>query len=139
MTLSAFGDKTRPPQEDEVVEVLGRSQAAWRCLREDLAKAYPPLVEEWIYPSRKWGWTLRLKRKKRAIVYLTPHERYFVAGTALGERAVAAALTSDLPDEVRGFIENAQRFAEGRAFRVEVRTKKDAEVVEQVLPYKMST
>lgn len=139
MSLSAFEDKTQPPEEEEVAEVLGRSQAAWRCLREELAKAYPPLVEEWIYPSKKWGWTLRLKRKRRAIVYLTPHDRYFVAGTALGERAVAAALTDDLPDEVRERIENAERFAEGRAFRVEVRTKKDAVVVEQVLPYKMST
>ncbi len=86
---------------------------------------------------RKWGWSLRLKQKKRAIVYLTPCAKYFLAGFALGEKAVQAAQESALPDSVLEVIENAPKYPEGRGVRLEVRTKKDCEAVKLLAGIKM--
>ena len=138
MALSAFDDRSREPQAEELGEVLGRAGARWRELVEHLAAEYEPLDADWTFAGANWGWSLRLKRKKRAILYLTPRERHFLAGFALGEKAVAAAHGSGLPDPVLEIIDGARKYAEGRAVRLEVRTKKDVEVVRKLAAVKMA-
>lgn len=51
-------------------------------------------AHDWGFSGKKWGWGLRLKQKKRAVVYLTPTNGHFWAGFALGQKAVDAAFDS---------------------------------------------
>ena len=138
MALSAFDDKSREPLPEELDEVLGRAGARWRELVEHLAAEYEPLGADWTFAGANWGWSLRLERKKRAILYLTPRRRHFLAGFALGEKAVAAARESGLPDPVLEIIDGARKYAEGRAVRLEVRTRKDLEAVKRLAAVKMA-
>jgi hypothetical protein len=138
MALSAFDNKTRAPNWEELQRVLGRSSTAWQTLTEWLAERFQPLGEEWVFASKKWGWSLRLKQKKRAILYLTPCEKHFLVGLVLGEKAVAAALKMKLPAGLPRQIKTAERFAEGRAIRLEIRYKKDLEGVRLLADAKMS-
>jgi hypothetical protein len=138
MTLIVFEDKSKPPQDKEVMEVLRRKSAHWVKLRALLHSQYEPLTETWKFYSRKWGWTLQLKRKKRAVLYLTPHKGYFAAGFVLGEKAVKSARDSDLPDSILNAINSARKYAEGRGIRIEVKTKKDVDVVEKLAAIKMA-
>lgn len=137
MVLSAFEQAAGIPGDDALREVLGRSGTRWFELKEHLAERCAPLTEEWI-SSKNAGWSLRLKRKKRAIVYMTPCKRHFLAGFALGEKAVRAAHEAGLPDWVLEIIDAAPRYAEGRGVGIEVRTKKDLRGVEQVVAIKMA-
>jgi hypothetical protein len=139
MATSAFDEKSSPPQADQLHTVLGRAARHWEALVERLASAYPPLTETWKYGGQKWGWALRLQRKKRTVVWLTPCRGHFIAGFALGEKAVQAAHESGLPAAVLTLIDGAKKYAEGRAVRLEVRTQKDARIVEQVAAAKMAT
>ena len=51
-------------------------------------------------PTRhKSGWSLRLKVKKRNIVYLAPCNGCFRVAFIFGDRAVAAARQSDLSEK----------------------------------------
>ena len=138
MALSAFDNKSRKPKAAELAEMLGRSSALWVKLTDHLADEYRPLTEKWMYSGAKWGWSLQLKRKKRTILYMTPCKRLFLAGFALGEKAVKAAHQSDLPDSVLDVIDSATKYVEGRGVRIEVRTRSDLETVKQLAAIKMA-
>lgn len=139
MAASAFGDKASPPRADQLHATLGRAARHWEAVVDRLGSAYPPLTETWKYGGQKWGWALRLQQPKRTVVWLTPCRGYFVAGLALGEKAVRAAHKSGLPAAVLTLIDGAKKYAEGRAVRLEVRTQKDVRIVEQVAAAKMTT
>jgi len=138
MAMSAFGDKAEPPTEERLAEVVGPGIDLWRLLVERVSEAHAPITGHWGFPGKKYGWSLALKRKKRGVVYLLPVEGGFRASTALGEKAVAAALASDLPAETVRAIEEADRFAEGRAFRAEIESEADIDAVMAVLGFKMA-
>ncbi|MHC4973883.1 MAG: DUF3788 domain-containing protein [Planctomycetota bacterium] len=139
MALSAFDDKVAPPRKAELAKMLGRTSAHWDALRTRMGDEFEPLAEDWNFAGRKWGWSLRLKHKKRAIVYMTPCRRYFLAGFALGEKAVRAARESGVPATMLAAIDEAPRYAEGRGVRLEVRNKKDLEGVVKIALAKMGT
>jgi hypothetical protein len=138
VALSAFADKSQVPQAAELQEVLGRSYSRWRELIEHLEEKYAPLTVSWGFAGAKWGWSLRLKQKKRTVLYMTPRERHFTAGFAIGEKAVEAAYATPLDNSLLALIEAAPKYPEGRGVRLEVRTKKDVESVKQLAAVKMA-
>jgi hypothetical protein len=139
MTLCVlFGDKAKPPAESELTKALGRAGALWDELKRRIAAAHSPIDEQWVFSGKNCGWSLRLKQKKRAVVYFTPKEGWFRAAFALGEKAVAAAHKGDLPASVLTIIDQAPRFAEGRGVRIEVRSLQDVAVVEKLAAIKMA-
>ena len=103
-----------------------------------LARKHGVTEEEWKAYSKNSGWTLRLKRKGRTIVYLSPYRGSFLAAFALGDRAVAAARESDLPEWVMKIITEAKRYAEGTAMRIEVKQAKDMAAVEALAVIKLA-
>lgn len=135
MALSAFDDKTRPPLEDELAATLGNTFPLWKELQERIAARFPPLSIDWGFST---GWGLRLKQKKRTVLYMTPCAGYFLASFALGEKAVQAAHRSELPVAVLGVIDSARKYAEGRGVRLEVRCAGDIRDVETLAGVKMA-
>ncbi len=138
MALSAFDDKSRPPQAKDLAGVLGRAMGAWEALHEHLAVEYAPMTEQWSFSGVKYGWSLRLIQKKRTILYMTPQEKRFQVGFALGEKAVSAVRGTGLSRVVLDVVDNATKYAEGRAVRLEVRYKKDLPDIEKLAAAKMA-
>jgi hypothetical protein len=138
MALSAFDDKSRKPRAAELKSVLGRSDVHWGGLVAHLAAEYAPLDKDWTFAGAKWGWSLRLKQKKRTVLYMTPCNGHFLVGFALGEKAVKAAHAIPLSESTLAIIDNSQKYAEGRAVRVEVKTKKDLVVAKDLAAVKMA-
>ena len=138
MALSAFDDKAHEPQSIELDDVLGNAAELWTQLISRVRLEFDPLAEDWGFSGKKWGWALRLKNKKRAVLYMTPSSGFFLVGFALGEKAVAAAHRSALPQSVLDCIDNSQRYAEGRAVRLEVRSDHDVDNVLEIARIKMA-
>lgn len=138
MALSAFADKSHEPRATDLMRTLGRSGGRWNELIAHLETDFAPLEQAWNFAGAKWGWSLRLKQKKRTILYLTPREKFFMAGFALGEKAVTAAHDAGLPAEILTLIDEARKYAEGRAVRLEVRTKADLDNTRKVAAIKMA-
>jgi len=126
VALSFFDDKSRRPSEAELAAALGRSHALWTAIKTKMTAQCGPLAEEWKYSGKPYGWGFRLVYRKRTILHLVPGERHFLAGFCLGAKAVAAARQAGLSPAVLAAIEAAPQYAEGRGFRMEVRTKADA-------------
>jgi len=68
---------------------------------------------------------------------MTPCNKYFLVGFALGEKAVKAAHALPLSDSTLAAIDGATKFAEGRGVRIEVKTKKDLAAVKDLAAIKM--
>jgi len=139
MALSAFDDKSKEPLREELTETLSQAALLWDQLISNVRSRFDPLAEEWGFSGKKWGWALCLKHKKRAVLYLTPSDGFFYAGLALGQKAVDAAHSSNLPPSVLDIIDNSQKFAEGRGVRLEVRSDVDVRSVTQLAEIKMAT
>lgn len=138
MALSAFDDKTREPGSDEVEAVLGSAAELWKELISELGTQFDPLALDWVFSGKKWGWSLRLKQKKRAVVYLTPADGFFLAGFALGQKAVDSAFDSGLHRKVLDTINSAPKYAEGRGVRLEVHSQEDVDSVLLLAKIKMA-
>ena len=132
-----FVDFPHPPEPEDIRQVLGRSASAWDELRTRISDHFGQVTEHWAVPAKKYGWSLRLKLKKRTILHLGPRSKHFVAVIILGDKAVAALRESELPPEVISMAENATRYTEGRVIRFEIRSKKETEVVEALAKIKM--
>jgi hypothetical protein len=137
MALSAFDDKSKQPQDDDLKATLGASYVHWVELKKRISSQYAA-SPEWGFASKSTGWGLRLKSEKRAVLYMTPCKGYFLASFALGEKAVKAAHESDLPTGVLAVIDGAKKYAEGRAVRLEVRSAEDVRNIEKLAVIKMA-
>jgi hypothetical protein len=138
MALSAFDDKAKPPGAGALETMLGRTGAHWNDLVAHAAAAHAPLEEAWNFAGANWGWSLRLKQKKRTILYMTPCRKHFLVGFALGEKAVEAARGAGLPAWLLETIDAAKKYAEGRGVRIEVRNKQHLEAVKKLAAIKMA-
>jgi Protein of unknown function (DUF3788) len=137
MIVNAFIDKPETPADEEVTAALGRTKRLWdQVVREPAVCGVT--TQEWNSYSPKAGWALRLKRKERAIVYRLPCRGSFMASFALRDKAVQAARLSGLPPEVLRIVDEARRYAEGTAVRIEVRSAADVIVVKKLVAAKLA-
>jgi hypothetical protein len=138
MALSAFDDKAASPGDGALAEVLGPTSRLWERLKHDLEEAHGPLTGEWTFSGKAYGWSFRLKQKKRTLVYMTPCQAHFLASFALGEKACRAAHAAGLPASVLALIDGAPKYAEGRGLRIPVQTTRDLERVKAVATIKVA-
>jgi hypothetical protein len=137
MALSAFDDKSKQPQEEDLSITLGSAYPQWKALIMHVSSTYAA-SPEWGFSGKSYGWGLRLKTEKRVVLYMTPCKGYFLASFALGEKAVKAAHESDLSADVLAVIDSAKKYAEGRAVRLEVRSAEDVRDIEKLAAIKMA-
>jgi hypothetical protein len=138
MALSAFNNKLRKPGADDLKKMLGRTSAHWDNLTTHISAEYAPLDATWNFAGANWGWSLRLKQKKRTVLYMTPCKGHFLVGFVLGEKAVKSAHEGNLPDSVLEIIDETKKYAEGRAVRIEIKNKKDLEIAKELAAIKMA-
>ena len=138
MGSNAFIGKPDKPTEDELAAALGPAKVVWDRLVGELTGECGLSADEWGSSSPKAGWSLRLKRGERRIVYLSPWRGRFVAAFALGDRAVQAARAARLPLRVKQIIDEAKRYAEGTGIRIEVSSPKDVPAVRKLVEIKLA-
>jgi len=131
-----FDDKTRRPDEAALAAALGPLKKLWDDLVGHLVETYPPASEDWTFYK---SWSLRLKHKKRTILYLLPRDRMFLVAFVFGGPATETARQSRLPKAVLKAIDEAPVYPEGRGFRLEVRTDRDLETMKRLAAIKMAS
>ena len=135
---NAFIGKAKKPTDDELTAALGPARVLWDQLVGGMAQEHGVDVQEWNSYSPKAGWSLRLKHKDRNIVYLSPSKGCFKASFALGDKAVKAARQGGLPKRVIKIIDDAKRYAEGTAVRLDVKGPKDISIVKKLAAIKLA-
>ena len=135
MSLSIFDDKAVIPNDDMVAMAVAPGKAFWDELQAHAA-SYGKPVCEWKFYSKAAGWSFLLKCGKRTLVYFIPQEGYFKVNFVLGERAVEAARTANLPPEILALIEEAKVYVEGRSFMFDIKTEADCGTAQQLIGIK---
>jgi Protein of unknown function (DUF3788) len=130
-----FDDKAKVPDEKALAKGLGPLKTLWDEFVRHISVDFAPVTKAWgFYKS----WSLRLIQKKRTIVYLLPRDGHFLCAFVFGGKATEAARQAKLPKAVMKEIEDAPVYAEGRGFRLEVRTPADVGTMKILAAIKMA-
>lgn len=138
MALSSLEDNTHQPSPDDLATALGRTARLWGRLVDEVVSRHAPIEQVWNFGGPKYGWSLRIRRKGRNVLYLIPQKRQFLVGIVLGDRAVKAARQSDLAAEVLAMIDAAPVYAEGCGIRVPVTTRAHVEAMLKLTAIKLA-
>src|ERR1017187_2008853 len=138
MSPNAFINKPKQPTNAELAAALGPAKATWDQLLTDLAQEFGANVQEWNSYSIKAGWSLRVKRKERTIVWLAPCPGSFRVAFILGDKAVLAAQKAKLPEHTLKIINEAKKYAEGTGVRLEVKSPRDLGALKKLAAIKLA-
>jgi hypothetical protein len=138
VALSAFADESHCPTPAEVRKVLGAAARQWAALIAHVRTLCTPVAEEWKFAGAKYGWSLRLKRKDRVLLYLTPQAGVMLVGVAIGEKALnAEQAVGKLSDRTLAVLDAAPKYAEGLGVRLAVATGDDLRVARELARIKI--
>ncbi|HZL78027.1 MAG TPA: DUF3788 domain-containing protein [Candidatus Limnocylindrales bacterium] len=138
MSPNAFINKPKQPTNAELAAALGPAKATWDQLLTDLAQEFDVNVHEWNSYSLKAGWSLRVKRKARTIVWLAPCPGAFRVALILSDKAVLAAQEAKLPKRILKIINEAPKYPEGTGVRLEVKSSKDIATLKKLAAIKLA-
>ena len=124
------------PTKTELAAAIGGTDVLWDGIVDAIGKKFQPLAPEWKPSKLTFGWLHLLKHKKRVLLYLFPDGGRLMVSIVLGERAVALALNSDLPEAIKKLIVEARPYVEGRGIRFPVQSAADIATVSTLVDIK---
>ena len=134
---NAFIGRTEKPTDDDLSKALGSvAKSSWDALVADMAEQHGA-TPEWKYYSTKAGWGLRLLKKKRRILSLSPFEGCFEVLFVLGGKALTAARESGLSGAGRRALEEAKTYPEGTGVRLLVKGPRDLPTIKKLAVLKI--
>jgi hypothetical protein len=135
---NAFIGKSERPSEPDLAKALGPVKPVWDGLLADLEAELGVSLQEWTSYSLKAGWSLRLKRGKRTIVWMAPCEGCFRVAFILGEKAVLAARQCGLSAAALRALDEAEKYPEGTGVRLLIKGPKDVPTVKKLAVVKLA-
>jgi hypothetical protein len=138
MPVNAFINKPTPPTDADVAAALGPATSAWDQFLTDLDQEFGVNVHEWKCHSPKWGWSLRVKRKSRTIVWLSPCKSSFNVIFILGDKAVRAARQGTLPKRIVAVLDAAPKYPEGTGVRLQVKSARAVGALKKLAAIKLA-
>ena len=123
MDKNIFTDKKSMPNDNILVAALGATYPLWILIREYAHLKYPKAIDEWNFPGEKYGWSFRVKDRKRAILYFLPREKFFKVSFVFGQKATDKIMESSISDGIKKDLEAARVYAEGRGIWIEVKSE----------------
>lgn len=137
MTLSIFNDKSIVPFESSVIRELDNTYKLWEDIIKFVYERFPKAAEEWKYPGKNYGWSFRLKDKKRIIIYMTPQKGYFITALVFGDNAYREILKSEVSEDIKENLRKAKVYIEGRGIRIEVYDIKPVNDIKRLIEIKL--
>ena len=134
---NAFLGKTTPPSNSDLEKALGPSKPLWDRLVAELASEHDVTTREWKSYGAKSGWSLRLMRGKRTIVWLAPSAGGFEAAFIFGDKALTAIRQSAVSARLRRILDGAPKYPEGTGLRFTVDAVKDIVLVKKLAAIKL--
>ncbi len=120
---SIFTNKSETPTEVQLQDALGQTYVYWQTFAKHTKKLYPEALNEWSFSSEKFGWSLRIKDKKRVIIYLLPRDKFFKVAFVFGQKATDVIMESNLSESIKKELQATKVYAEGRGIRMEIKDK----------------
>lgn len=136
--ISIFTDKAIVPKNEDLVANLGTTYSIWMQIREYVYQQYPNGVEDWNFPGKKYGWSFRIKDKKRAILYFLPRNNYFMVAFVFGQKALDQILETNISETIKNDLLTAKKYAEGRGVRIDVKDETSIPDIQKLIEIKLA-
>ncbi|HQP03180.1 MAG: DUF3788 domain-containing protein [Bacteroidales bacterium] len=130
MDCSVFTDKIIIPSDTMLRNALKATYPLWRNIEDYIMTKQTGLQTEWAFPGAKYGWSYRIRDKKRVIVYLLPRDSFFMAAFNIGAKAFEAIMGTDVSATIKTELSEAKVYAEGRGIRIPVH---DSAIINDIL------
>jgi len=118
--ISIFADKAIIPTDSDLIDILGSTYDLWQQINNLVFSKYPNGKAEWNFPGKKYGWSYRIKDKRRAIIYLLPRDKYFKVALIFGEKATQEIMGSEVSEAIKNELINSKKYAEGRSISIDI-------------------
>ena len=138
LTPNAFIGRTIAPADEDLTAALGSTRSLWDEALATLAGRFGLAEWEWTSYSPKAGWSVRIKKGKRNILYMTPCRNCFRVAFVLGGKALQAAQQSNTPARVRKMIAAGMQYPEGLGIRWDIKSSKDLAPIESLTALKLA-
>ncbi len=119
--ISVFTDKNHTPSADDLANALGDTMQFWRAIEVFLLQKNPSATSEWHFSGPKFGWSFRIKDRKRVLIYLLPRSHFFKIACIFGATAMDQIVASDISEDIKTELKLAKKYAEGSGIRIDVR------------------
>jgi hypothetical protein len=136
--ISIFTNKLIVPKNEDLVVNLGSTYSLWRQIREFVYQKYPNGVEDWNFPGKNYGWSFRIKDKKRAIIYFLPRNNYFKVAFVFGQKALDLILETNISESIKTDLLNAKKYAEGRGVSIDVKNETNIPDIQKLIEIKLA-
>lgn len=133
---SIFADKNKLPNDNDLKKSLGDTYQLWKLIKEYVILKYTKGFEEWSYSN--YGWSLRIKDKKRAIIYLLPRDKFFKVAFVFGQKATDTIMKSKISNSIKAELDSAKVYAEGRGIRIDIKDKIIISDIKELIDIKLS-
>jgi hypothetical protein len=138
MDASIFLDKAKKPSPEDLSAALGKSYSYWKSIYDMVYLKYPSATSEWNFPGQKYGWSFRIKDKKRAIIYLLPRNKKLLVAFVFGQKAFEKIIDSNISKEIKLGLQSAKVYAEGRGIRIEVKNQTSLKDISNLIDIKLA-
>ena len=138
MDTSIFMDKKNLPTDHDLEGALAGTHDVWKSIEVYVHLKYTGAKDEWGYSGDKYGWSFRIKDKKRAIVYLLPRDRYFKAAFIFGQKATDRIMSSPVSEAIKEKLAAARVYAEGRGIRIDIRNEGLVPDIKELIDIKLA-
>jgi hypothetical protein len=138
LTPNAFIGRTAPPTDEDLNAALGSTRPLWDQALATLSNRFALGEWEWMSYSPKAGWSVRVRKGKRNILYMTPCRNTFRLSFILGGKAVQAANEGKTPARVLKLIQSGTKYPEGLGIRWEVKSAQDLAPIETLTALKLA-
>jgi hypothetical protein len=133
---SIFTDKNKLPNDNDLKESLGDTYQLWQLIKDYIISKYPKGFEEW--SCSKYGWSFRIKDKKRAIIYMLPRDKFFKVALVYGQKATDMIMKSQIANSIKTELDSAKIYAEGRGIRIDIKDKMIISDIKELIDIKLT-
>lgn len=138
METSFFTDLSKIPDNNELKFAIGDLFQLWMEIRDFTFGKYPLAIEEWFVSVKKFGWSYRIKDKKRAIIYLSPKTSLFIVSMVFGQKATDKILAAEISENIKTELMNSKVYMEGRVLRLYINDKQYINDIKKLIEIKIA-
>ncbi len=135
---SVFSNKEAEPSLYDLKKALGSTYDTWQELADHVVELYPAATKDWKFSGEKFGWSFRVKDKKRVVLYLLPRDKFFKVAFVFGQKATDHILKSGISENIKAELRNAKVYAEGRGIRIDVNDGALTDDIKKLIAIKIS-
>ena len=137
MSIVIFTDKENCPDNNQIINVLGKKKNVWidfiDFIRENYSKQ-----EDLRFYEKNYGWAVRFRKNGKSLMSLYPSKDSFIVQIILGNADQETALTSSIDVDIKKIIGGATAFKEGHWLFIPVKNGKDIKDVKYLLSLKIN-